>query len=131
MLAAEFESSAATRSDLVAQVLEHFSAGKLPLDAIADSDLPLTAADDQYPAWHLDTYPFEAIVKALFIAQLRGFSFYYIIPEAAVDIGELFAYLNSPDVCKWIEATTRHSRGRGHRIRTQVLRRLPVPEVFA
>jgi len=75
MLAAESESSAVHRVDLTEQVLEHFDAGKLPLDAIADSDFLLPAADDQYPAWHPDTYPFEAIVKALFVAQLRDFSF--------------------------------------------------------
>lgn len=75
MLAAESDSLAAHRADLTEHVLEHFDAGKLPLDAIADSDLPLTAADDRYPAWHPDTYPFEAIVKALFAAQLRGYSF--------------------------------------------------------
>ena len=56
-------------------MLEHFDAGKLSLEAIADSDFLIISADDQYPAWHLDTYPFEAIVKALFVAQLRGFSF--------------------------------------------------------
>lgn len=75
MLAAESASSAAQRSDLTEQMLEHFDAGKLPLDAIADSNLPVTAADDRYPAWHPDTYPFEAIAKALFVAQLQGFSF--------------------------------------------------------
>jgi hypothetical protein len=75
MLAAEPKSSAAYRADLTEQVLEHFDAGKLPLDAIADSDFSITAADDRYPAWHPDTYPFEAIVKALFAAQLRGISF--------------------------------------------------------
>lgn len=44
----------------------------MPLDAIADNDLPVTAADDQYSVWHPDAYPFKAIVKALFVAQLRG-----------------------------------------------------------
>ena len=75
MLAAESDPSAAHRSGLTEQVLEHFDAGKLPLDAIADTNFPATAADDQYPAWHPDTYPFEAIVKALFLTQLRGLSF--------------------------------------------------------
>ena len=63
MLAAEPKSSAAYRADLTEQVLEHFDAGKLPLDAIADSDFSIIAADDRYPAWHPDTYPFEAIAK--------------------------------------------------------------------
>lgn len=75
MLAAESDASAAHQTDLPKQVLEHFDAGKLPLEAIADSDFPVTVTDDRYPAWHPDTYPFEAIVKALFAAQLRGFSF--------------------------------------------------------
>ena len=75
MLVVESDSSVAHRADLTEQVLEHFDAGKLPLEAIADSDIPMAADDDRYPAWHPDTYPFEAIVKALFVAQLRGFSF--------------------------------------------------------
>ena len=47
MLAAESESSAADRADLTEQMLEHFDAGKLPLDAIADSDFPVTVTDDR------------------------------------------------------------------------------------
>lgn len=75
MLAAESNSSAAHQANLTKQVLERFDAGKLPLEAIADSDFPVTVTDDRYPAWHPDTYPFEAIVKALSAAQLRSFSF--------------------------------------------------------
>lgn len=75
MLTAGSDSSEDTRPDLTAQVLKPFDAGKMPVDAIAESDFPVTAADDQYSAWHPDTYSFEAIVKALFVAQVQGFSF--------------------------------------------------------
>jgi hypothetical protein len=63
MLAVETDSSTVPSADLTNQIRGHFAARKLPLDAIADSDLPVTAADDRYPAWHPDTYPFEAIVS--------------------------------------------------------------------
>jgi hypothetical protein len=75
MLAADSKLSAANQAGLIAQILEHFDASELPLDTVADSNVPVTTTDDQYPAWHPDTYLFEAIVKALFVAQLRGFSF--------------------------------------------------------
>lgn len=50
MLAVESGVSAAHRADLTEQVLEHFDAGKLPLNAIADSDLSGAVAEDQSPA---------------------------------------------------------------------------------
>ena len=50
MLAVESGVSAAHRADLTEQVLEHFDAGKLPLNAIADSNLPEAVAEDQSPA---------------------------------------------------------------------------------
>lgn len=75
MLSTDSETSPTPSADLAGQMLEHFDAGKLPFDAIADSEFPMTAADDQYPTWHPDTYPFEGIVKALFVTQLQGYTF--------------------------------------------------------
>ena len=72
MLTTESDFPEDTQADLTAQTLHQFDAGKLPVDAIAENDFPETAADDQYPAWHSDTYPFEAIIKAPFVTQLQG-----------------------------------------------------------